>query len=97
MGVFVRDIGQLILIILQIVFYLCPIVYPLARVPAAMQRWYLWFNPLAVFVEETRQVLLQHRWPQLTWLLPNYAICLLVFIFGYYVFMKAKRGFADVI
>jgi len=97
MGVFVRDIGQLILIILQIVFYLCPIVYPLARVPAPMQRWYLWFNPLAVFVEETRQVLLQHHWPQLGWLLPNYAICLLTFIFGYYVFMRAKRGFADVI
>ncbi|MGD0387367.1 MAG: ABC transporter permease [Tepidisphaeraceae bacterium] len=97
LGVYVRDIGQLIIIILQIVFYLCPIVYPLARVPAPLQRWFLWLNPLAVFVEESREVLFQHHWPQLTLLVPNYFICLLTFIFGYYVFMKAKRGFADVI
>ncbi|MGA2439395.1 MAG: ABC transporter permease [Tepidisphaeraceae bacterium] len=101
LGVFVRDIGQLIIIILQVVFYLCPIIYPLSamlsRLPIALQRLYLWLNPLAVSVEETRQVLLQHCWPTLTWMLLNYAISLLVFIFGYYVFMKAKRGFADVI
>jgi lipopolysaccharide transport system permease protein len=101
MGVFVRDIGQLIIIILQAVFYLCPIIYPLkaltSRLPIPMQRLYLWLNPLAVSVEETRQVLLQHSWPQLTWLLPNCAISLLIFIFGYYVFMRSKRGFADVI
>jgi len=97
LGVFLRDIGQLIVIILQVVFYLCPIVYPLRRVPEAMQKWYLWVNPLAVSVEESRRVLLQQSWPVWGWLPVNYVVCLLVFIFGYYAFMKTKRGFADVI
>ncbi len=97
MGVFLRDIGQLIIIVLQIVFYLCPIVYPLSRVPLSMERWYLWFNPLAVFVEGSRRVLLEQSWPVWNWLPLNYAVSLLVFVFGYYAFMKTKRGFADVI
>jgi len=97
LGVFLRDIGQLIVIILQVVFYLSPIVYPLSRVPASMQRWYLWVNPLAVFLEESRRALLEQSWPVWSWLPLNYAVSLLVFVFGYYAFMKTKRGFADVI
>jgi lipopolysaccharide transport system permease protein len=97
MGVFLRDIGQLIIIVLQFVFYLCPIVYPLSAVPGPMQRWDLLLNPLAVFVEESRRVLLQRSWPVWSWLPLNYAVCTVVFIFGYYAFMKTKRGFADVI
>jgi lipopolysaccharide transport system permease protein len=62
-----------------------------------MQRWDLLLNPLAVFVEESRRVLLQRSWPVWSWLPLNYAVCTVVFIFGYYAFMKTKRGFADVI
>jgi lipopolysaccharide transport system permease protein len=101
LGVFVRDIGQLIIIILQVVFYLCPIIYPLpamlSRLPTVLGQFYLWLNPLAVSVDQTRQVLLQHGWPNWRWMLLDYAISLLAFVFGYYVFMRAKRGFADVI
>ena len=97
LGVFVRDIGQLIAIILQVLFYLCPIVYPLSRIPVPMQKWVLWFNPIVVFVEGSRQILLNQSWPQWQWLPINYATSLLVFVFGYYAFMTSKRGFADVI
>jgi lipopolysaccharide transport system permease protein len=97
MGAFLRDIAQLIVIVLQFVFYLCPIVYPISAIPAPLQPWVLWVNPLAVFVEESRRVLLQASWPVWSWLPLNYAECLLVFVFGYYAFMKTKRGFADVI
>ena len=96
-GVFLRDIGHLIVIILQVWFYLCPIIYPLSMVPVRLQKWFLWLNPMAVFVEESRRPLLQGLWPQWNWLPANYALSLLVFILGYYAFMKTKRGFADVI
>ena len=97
LGVYIRDIQQLIVIILQFLFYLCPIVYPLSRVPESMQAWFLRLNPIAVFVEESRNVLLDRQWPVWNWLPENYAVSLLVFIFGYYAFMKTKRGFADVL
>jgi lipopolysaccharide transport system permease protein len=97
LGVLVRDVGQLIIILLQVLFYLCPIVYPLARVPVSMQRIYMLLNPMAIYVEQTRAVVLDRSWPQWNWMPQSYLISLVAFIFGYYVFMRAKRGFADVI
>jgi len=97
LGVLVRDVGQLIIIFLQVLFYLCPIVYPLARVPVSMQRIYMLLNPMAIYVEQTRAVVLDRSWPQWNWMPQSYLISLVAFIFGYYVFMRAKRGFADVI
>jgi lipopolysaccharide transport system permease protein len=96
-GVYVRDVQQIVAILLQILFYLCPIVYPLSRVPDRLIPWYKWVNPVAVSVEQSRRVLLDAEWPQWDWLPANCIVCLLVFIFGYYAFMKTKRGFADVI
>jgi lipopolysaccharide transport system permease protein len=97
LGVLVRDVGQLIIIFLQVLFYLCPIVYPLARVPVSMQRIYMLLNPMAIYVEQTRAVVLDRSWPQWNWMPQSYLISLVAFIFGYYVFMRATRGFADVI
>lgn len=97
LGVLVRDVGHLIVILLQVLFYLCPIVYPLARVPLSMQHIYLLCNPMAVYLEQTRAVVLDKSWPQWSQMPLSYAISLVVFIFGYYIFMRAKRGFADVI
>ncbi len=97
LGVLVRDVGQLIIILLQVLFYLCPIVYPLTRVPVSMQRIYMLLNPMAIYVEQTRAVVLDRSWPQWNWMPQSYLISLVAFIFGYYVFMRAKRGFADVI
>ena len=96
-GVFIRDVQQIVAIVLQILFYLCPIVYPIARVPASILPYYLWSNPVAIFVEESRRVILYAQWPEWKVLPANYIASLLVFIFGYYAFMKTKRGFADVI
>jgi lipopolysaccharide transport system permease protein len=96
-GVFARDVGHLILILLQVLFYLCPIVYPLARVPVSMQKMYMLLNPMAVFLEQSRSVLLNGTWPQWSQMPQSYLISLGAFIFGYYIFMRAKRGFADVI
>jgi lipopolysaccharide transport system permease protein len=96
-GVYIRDVQQIVAILLQILFYLCPIVYPISRIPPSVLAWYKWVNPVAVSVEQSRRVLLDAQWPQWDWLPANYLVCLLVFLFGYYAFMKTKRGFADVI
>jgi lipopolysaccharide transport system permease protein len=90
-------VGHLVLILLQVLFYLCPIVYPLARVPVSMQKMYMLLNPMAVYLEQTRSALLDRNWPQWSLMPQSYLISLGVFIFGYYIFMRAKRGFADVI
>ncbi len=56
--VFVRDIQYLVAILLQMAFFLAPVVYPTTLVPADLQSIYL-INPIAQYVELWRSVLLE--------------------------------------
>lgn len=51
-----RDVEHFVQVILQIVFYASPILYPLSLAPAALRGWML-VNPIAWFSERLREVL----------------------------------------
>ena len=96
LGVFVRDVAPTVLVIVQIMFFATPIMYPLDIVPAPY-RTLLKVNPLTTAVEDVRNVLLWGVGPN--WgvfgasLVVSAGMCLL----GYAFFMKSKRAFGDVI
>lgn len=96
LGVFVRDIGQAIGIILQAFFFFTPIFYSIEAIPAPVRTLIL-VNPLAPIVENYRRVLLWGMLPSLRgtilWLIVTGAWMVL----GYAWFMKTKKAFADVI
>jgi ABC-type polysaccharide/polyol phosphate export permease len=52
-----RDVEQVITVLLQVLFYGTPILYPLALVPESLRAWVGW-NPLAWLAERLRDVLL---------------------------------------
>jgi lipopolysaccharide transport system permease protein len=95
LGVFFRDVGQIIGLVLQALSFLSAIFYSLDG-PESWRR-YLYFNPLAVLVESLRAAMLW-RYP-----MPYFALgmtTLFSFVFmllGYAFFFKCKRAFADVI
>lgn len=96
LGVYVRDIGQGIGVVVQILFFATPVMYPISSVPEQVGFW-MRINPLAVIVESFRRVLL---WGQL----PDWGawglVCLGSFalaIVGYAWFWQTKKGFADVL
>ena len=96
LAVFIRDLSQGIPIVVQVLFFLSPIVYPLDMVPANL-RPILLANPLTIIIEGFRQVTLWGG--SLPWL--NWAIVTLVMAgfagLGYLWFSRTKKGFADVI
>ena len=95
-GVFIRDIGNFIGIMIQFLFFLTPIVYPISAVPAALQPLF-WLNPVAVIVENFRRVVMWGLPPDWLWLGVVTLISGLVMLCGYMWFMKIKRAFANVI
>ena len=95
LGVYLRDMQQLVGIITQILFFMTPIFYPIAVVPERL-RWVLRLNPLSSLVEQARQVVLYGQLPDLAHFLLLLAVSLLVFQFGLAWFVKTKKGFADV-
>ncbi|MGV0025156.1 ABC transporter permease [Phormidesmis priestleyi] len=95
--VFLRDIPQTIGVLLNLWFYVTPIVYPASIIPQPMRFWVFWFNPLAVIVEVYRDLVLVgevHHWTE--WGVTS-AISCLVFCSGLWVYRRLRPAFADVI
>ncbi len=95
-GVFLRDINQFIGTLLTAMLFLSPIFYPLSALPEWLQPWLL-LNPLSVPVEAARNILIFSTFPDFTALLIYWAISIAIAFFGYFVFMRARKGFSDVL
>ena len=97
LGVYMRDLSQFIGVIVTVLLFLGPIVYPFSRVPDEMKIYVLWLNPLTIIVEQFRAVVLFGNMPDWN-LLGIYSIfAVLMLLFGTWFFNKTKDGFADVI
>jgi len=96
LGVYVRDTAYAIGIVLQVLFFMSAIFYPVSAVPEALQP-IMYLNPLTTIVESFRRVLVWNQsldWEP--WLVVT-LISSLMLLLGYTWFMKTKSGFADVI
>lgn len=95
-GVFVRDIGQLVGVGVSMLMFLSPIFFPLSALPA---RWLpiLQLNPLAQVIEQTRAVTVIGIAPSMTYIIVGIAVATVACEASYRAFQKAKPAFADVI
>jgi lipopolysaccharide transport system permease protein len=70
MNVSMRDVGQVVPVILQALFWMTPIVYSLSILPESYRRWFS-LNPLYPLVTSYQNVLLYGKsplWADLAWL-----------------------------
>ncbi|MBL0011812.1 MAG: ABC transporter permease [Nitrosomonas sp.] len=95
-GVFVRDIGQFIGLILTMLLFMSPIFYPASALPESV-RDYLFLNPLTFIIEQARAVILYGQLPNWFGLTVYYMIALLIAWAGLVWFEKTRKGFADVL
>jgi lipopolysaccharide transport system permease protein len=96
LGTFLRDLGPTIGLLTQLLIFLTPVFYPLHIVPEPW-RQIMQLNPLAIYVENTRRLLLWNLPPTWTSLGLTAAGSLLVMLAGYVFFMKSKKAFGDVV
>ncbi|PSV19657.1 ABC transporter permease [Photobacterium kishitanii] len=96
LGVYVRDIIQVIGIIIMIMMYLSPIFYPISLIPEAYQK-FMYLSPLTYVVEQSRDVMM---WGQginwHAWFIYTGLSCVTAYL-GCVWFNITKKGFADVI
>ncbi len=97
LGVFLRDMGQIVSVVLQMLMFMTPIFYPIADPLPKVFQQIMRLNPLTVIVENARRVLLFGQAPDWLWLGITALISVVILQLGYIWFMKTKRGFADVI
>jgi lipopolysaccharide transport system permease protein len=96
LGVFLRDLPQLVSVGLSVLIFLSAVFYPISALP---QHWQplLLANPLVLVIEQTRRVLVRGEGPSLTYLLLGIPASLLGCELCFRLFQRARRGFADVI
>jgi len=96
LGVYVRDLAQLVGFIASVSLFASPVLYPLDSVPQHF-RYVLYFNPITFTVEELRGLSILGHAPHFAGLAVYTVYALVIFYFGYTWFEKTKRGFADVL
>jgi lipopolysaccharide transport system permease protein len=110
--VYLRDIPQTLTVITNLWFYVTPIVYSINVLPQEWRAGIFWFNPMAAIVQLYRDCLgfrpittivvngqaveskLPIHWGELgiVWL-----IACLVFVIGFTLYRRLRKGFADVL
>lgn len=96
LGVYVRDISQVIGLIVTVLMFMSPVFYPISALPEHLKLFMI-LNPLSYPIEAIRDAVYWGRGPTVSVLLGYYGFSLCVFFLGYSWFSKTKKGFADVI
>ena len=96
LNVFVRDVSQILSVILTFWFWFTPIFYSTSRFPPKLL-FLIRFNPLAYVVTGYRDCLLRMQMPDLNILAILATASLTVFVAGGLFFRKTKREFVDVL
>ena len=96
LGVFARDLGQIIGFVLTLWFFLTPICYPESSMPPQAIPW-LAKNPMYVLVRGYRAIFLEGRAPDWGPLWKFWIVAAVVFVLGHAWFYKLRKSFADII
>lgn len=95
-GTYVHDVGQLLGMVLSALMFLSPIFFPVEALPEAV-RGFMFLNPLALVITQTREVVLLGLWPDWSALAVEFLVCSLIAVVGAAFFRVTRAGFADVV
>ena len=96
LNVFIRDIGQMMDVVLQFWFWLTPIVYMMSIVPEKYHNLFM-LNPMTGIVMGFQNILLYDKAPDLNLLVYPTIFAIISLILAMIVFYKAREDMADVL
>jgi lipopolysaccharide transport system permease protein len=96
LNVFIRDVGQVMNIVLQFWFWLTPIVYMSSIIP---QKYHtlLMLNPMTGIIMGYQNVLLYNKAPDLKLLIYPSIVAFIFLVLALYMYKKANEDMADVL
>lgn len=95
-NVFLRDLAQIIPVLLQILYWFTPIVYPAGVIPAKYQA-YLEYNPMYPVVSAYQNVLVYGTSPDWLTMVKLVAGSIVLLLFGLVLFRKASPEIVDLL
>jgi lipopolysaccharide transport system permease protein len=95
-GVYVRDLSQVVALLITVTMFLTPIFYPIESVPERFQT-VIWLNPLTFVVQQVRDVVIFGKWPNFLGLTIYTVASMTSLAFAFWLFQRLRNGFADVL
>jgi len=96
LGVYLRDVGQVVAVLVLVLMYLSPIFYPVSIMPESY-RTLMELSPITFVVEQARDVMMWRRGIDWSGWGKAMAISIAVALIGFAWFQKTRKGFADVL
>jgi len=97
-NVFLRDIGQVIPIVLQVWFWFTPIVYPITIIPEKYHQWLMILNPMYPITNAYQTIIVYGKAPALdSGLIMISVITLSLLGFSLFLFRRATEEMVDVL
>lgn len=94
LNVFSRDVGQVLSIVLQLWFWLTPVVYTIDTLPSRF-RFLLELNPMTALVSIYQNALLRGEAPQWSQLVTPLLIGAGLFLLSFWIFRRASADLVD--
>lgn len=93
-NIYIRDAEYIINFIVMMLFYATPILYSSSMFPTNA-RWILRCNPLTHIVEAYRNIFYYQTAPNMKNLIIVLGLSIIILVFGYLIFKKLEKGFAE--
>jgi lipopolysaccharide transport system permease protein len=90
----IRDVSVALPLLLQVLMFTAPIVYPASAVPVALQSLY-WYNPFAILVQSFREAVIGGSVPLAEGMVYCTVTAAVCFLISYYVFKKIEPTIVD--
>ena len=95
-NVFYRDVKYIVPLVVQLLFFVSPVMYSVDRVPEAYRAWYL-LNPMAVIIDGFRRAVIHGTGPDPVYLALSGLVSVLCWLLAYRYFKHCEARFADLI
>jgi lipopolysaccharide transport system permease protein len=92
--IYVRDINVALPLVLQVLMFTAPVVYPATIVPQSVQAFY-WVNPLAILISDFRLAVVGRSVPEVGGLLYCLLLGLVFFLVTYSIFKRHDSKIID--
>lgn len=99
-GTYLPDIRETLRAFVRVLFFVTPIVWTPDRLPQSFQEnfgFIVDYNPLAYLVEAYRDLILLGEFPDLSATLWFSAVSVVLLAGGFFLFVRVKQNFADII
>jgi lipopolysaccharide transport system permease protein len=94
LNVFIRDIGQIVPVMMQFLYWFTPIVYMANIIPEQYRHW-LVFNPMIPIIVGYQNILLYHKEPEWAGMGVITLIAITLLAFSLLLFRKASPEMVD--